>query len=512
MSTKSTRKKVVKKTETDIEFEKAKRSVKMIGIVATIFLFILVIIGFLTMGKPSYAALLESLPDTFTSKLGKNPKCTDDQNTPACNTLREIGTIDIDYSFQASYDNKLADLFCIEHMKSMSTSVNYTKDKSVLDTYPGIVYILDNNNFDTSKGTCKANGTCTDAQLNEYLTQIAIWWYIDKINGCDDSKNYSSKGVESTITEDADGNGKYDSNKNYQYYNNLSVLDKKAIKTSKYASKIDSLVTGALSYKGDNSTPSISLPTKENITYTVNGNNVVTNTITPTSSSGSFSGYTVTVSNSNVKVLNTNLVEQTTFGKGESFIISMPISLAKDNEISVDINVEGNFSQKDAFFYKPTSTSLQTTVLGVINNSKEKSNLNLTYQIELGEGKFRKVDAETGKYVSNATLTVMDSKGTTVSSFETSDKETIITLPVGTYTVTETRIPDGYSAEKTTYEFEIKKDETTEIVLKNTKLIDVPNTKANMTYVYGIGVAVVIVGIIFIVIANKSSNGKKKKN
>ena len=512
MSTKSTRKKVVKKTETDIEFEKAKRSVKMIGIVATIFLFILVIVGFLTMGKPSYAALLESLPDTFTSKLGKNPKCTDAQNTPACNTLREIGTIDIDYSFQASYDNKLADLFCIEHMKSMSTSVNYTKDKSVLGTYPGIVYILDNNNFDTSKGICKANGTCTDAQLNEYLTQIAIWWYIDKINGCDDSKNYSSKGVESTITEDADGNGKYDSNKNYQYYNNLSVLDKKAIKTSKYASKIDSLVTGALSYKGDTSTPSISLPTKENITYTVNGNNVVTNTITPTSSSGSFSGYTVTVSNSNVKVLNTNLVEQTTFGKGESFIISMPISLAKDNEISVDINVEGNFSQKDAFFYKPTSTSLQTTVLGVINNSKEKSNLNLTYQIELGEGKFRKVDAETGKYVSNATLTVMDSKGTTVSSFETSDKETIITLPVGVYTVTETKVPDGYSAEKTTYEFEIKKDETTEIVLKNTKLIDVPNTKANMTYVYGIGIAIVVVGIIFIVIANKSSNVKKKKN
>ena len=512
MGTKSTRKKVIKKTETDLEFEKAKKNVKMIGIVATIFLFILVIIGFLTMGKPSYAALLESLPDTFTSKLGKNPKCTDDQNTPACNTLREIGTIDIDYSFKASYDNKLADLFCIEHMKSMSTSVNYTKDKSVLDTYPGIVYILDSNNFDTSKGTCKANGTCTDSQLNEYLTQIAIWWYIDKVNGCDDSKNYSSKGVESTITEDNDGNGKYDSNKNYQYYNNLSVLDKQAIKASKYASKIDSLVNGALAYNGDTTIPNLSLPSKDNITYTVNGNNIVTNAITPTTTSSSFSGYTVTVNNSNVKVLNTSLVEQTTFGKGESFIISMPTSLATDGEISVDVSVEGNFSKKDAFFYKPTSTSLQTTVLGVINNSKEKADLNLTYKVELGVGKFRKIDAETGKYVKNATLSIVDSKGATVNTFETTDKETVITLPVGNYTVTETKVPDGYSAEKTTYEFEIKKDETTEIVLKNTKLIDVPNTKANMTYVYGIGIGIVVVGIIFIVIANKSSNGKKKKN
>ncbi len=512
MGTKSTRKKVIKKTSTDLEFEKAKKNVKVIGIVATIFLFILVIIGFLTMGKPSYAALLESLPNTFTSKLGKNPKCTDGEVSEACNMLREIGTIDIDYDFKASYDNKLTDLFCIEHMKSMSTSVNYTKDKSVLDTYPGIVYILDNNDFDTSKGTCKSLRTCTDSQLNEYLTQIAIWWYIDKVNGCDDDKNYSSKGTLSNITEDNDGNGKYDSSKNYAYYNNLSVLDKQAIKTSKYASKIDSLVNGALAYKGDTSTPNITLPSKDSITYTVDGSNIVTNAITPNSTSGSFSSYTVTVNNSNVKVLNTNLVEQTTFGKGESFIISMPTSLANNNEISVDVSVEGNFSKKDAFFYKPTSTSLQTTVLGVINNSKEKANLNLTYQIELGKGQFRKINAETGEYVQNAVLSIIDSKGTTVSTFETGDKDTIITLPVGKYTVTETKIPDGYSAEKTTYEFEINKDEITEVVLNNTKLIDVPDTKISMNYVYGIGAAVVIVGIIFIVIANKSSNEKKKKN
>ena len=265
-------------------------------------------------------------------------------------------------------------------------------------------------------------------------------------------------------------------------------------------------------YKGDTTTPNITLPSKDNITYTVEGNNIVTNAITPTTTSSSFSSYTVTVNNSNVKVLNTNLVEQTTFGKGEAFIISMPASLATDGKMSVDVSVEGNFSKKDAFFYKPTSTSLQTTVLGVINNSKQKANLNLAYEIELGEGKFRKVDAETGDYVKNATLSIMDSKGAVVSTFETGDKETTITLPVGNYTVTETKVPDGYSAEKTTYEFEIKKDETTEIVLKNTKLIDVPNTKLNMTYVYGVGAAVVVVGIIFIVIANKSSNGKKKKN
>ena len=52
MSTKRTRKKVIKKTKTDIEFEKAKRNVKMIGVVATIFLFILGMIDrFFNYGK-----------------------------------------------------------------------------------------------------------------------------------------------------------------------------------------------------------------------------------------------------------------------------------------------------------------------------------------------------------------------------------------------------------------------------------------------------------------------------
>lgn len=514
MGTKGTRKKVIKQTEAELEVEKAKKTVKTIGVVATVFLLVIALIGFLTVNKKSYAALLESLPDSFTSKIGTSisSSCTSGTQSPKCNQLEEIGTIDIMYSFQASYDNKVADLYCIEHNKSMSSNVDYTKDASVLATYPGIVYILENNNFDTSKGTCKSAGTCSDAQLNQYLTQIAIWWYIDKVNGLDDSKNYSSKGVESTVTEDAEGKNKYDANGNYQFYNNLSALDKTNIKASKFASKIESLVNGALAYKGDATAANISLPSKDNITYTVNGNNILTNAITPTSTSDSLSSYTVTVSNSNVKVLNTDLVEQTTFGKGESFIISMPVSLATNNELSVDVSVEGNFSKKDAFFYKPSDSKTQTTVLGVINNSKEKASLNLSYEIDLGVGKFHKVDAETGKYVTNATLSIMDSQGTVVSTFETGDSATSITLPVGNYTVTETKIPDGYSAEKTTYEFEIKKDETTDIVLKNTKLIDVPNTKLNMTYVYGIGAAVIVVGIVFIVIANKSSNVKKKKN
>lgn len=520
MGTKSTRKKVIKKTKTDLEFEKAKRNVKMIGIIATIFLLFLVVIGFFLFNN-SYAAMgTEPLPDKFTSSTGTNQKCTNGEIGATCIMLEEIGTIDIPFSFKANYNDTNENLYCIEHKKDFSGGLTYTKDKSVLGSYPGISYILNNASFDLTGGTClnpptlpgKVPMYCTEEQLNQYLTQIAIWWYVDKVNGCDDDKNYDSKGVISSIVEDEDGTGKYDSDTRYQYYNNLSALDKKAIKESRYANQITSLVNKALETQSDNTTDNISLPSVNNVKFTVDGSNLVTTPITPTSTSNSFSSYVVTTDNSNVKVLNINKVEQTKFGKGESFVLSVPVSLVKDGKISINVSAEGTFSKQDAYFYVPDDNRAQTTVLGRINYSTSKASLNLNYEVELGEGKFRKVDAETGDYVQGATLVVTDSKGTTVSSFETGDKETVITLPVGNYTVTETKIPDGYSAEKTTYEFEIKKDETTEIVLKNTKLIDVPNTKLNMTYVYGVGAAVVVVGIIFIVIASKSSNGKKKKN
>lgn len=511
---KSTRKKVVKKTQTDIEFEKAKKNIKLIGIISAISLLILIGLGFVVYGQSSYAALLESLPDAFTSRVGRSPQCSDGDTGATCTVAHEIGTINVPYSFQASYNGKLADLFCIEHMKQMKGSVNYTKDVSVLSTYPGIVYILDNNKFDTSKGTCVASGSCTSAQLSEYLTQIAIWWYIDKVNGCDDDKNYSSKGVISNIAEDADGKGKYsEDDGSYQYYNNLSVLDKQAIKASKYASEIDSLVNGALNYKADTTVPNVTLPTSDKVTYEVVDDGVMTSAITPSSTAASFSSYTVTVNNSVVKVVNTTGVEQTTFGRGESFRIFIPESSIKANEeIKINVSVEATFSKKDAFFYNPDDSLVQRTVLGVINNSKEKANLDLSYIVEMGDGLFKKVESGTGDQISGATLTIVDEEGNTVYSFDTTDEPTSVTLPVGKYTVTETRIPDGYGAEKTTYEFEIKKGETTEITLNNTKTIDVPDTKINMGYVYGIGAAVIIVGIIFIVVANKTSNDKKKKN
>ena len=53
MGTKGTRKRVIKQSKSDVEFEKAKKNVKTIGIVSIIALLLITIIGFVVYGKSS---------------------------------------------------------------------------------------------------------------------------------------------------------------------------------------------------------------------------------------------------------------------------------------------------------------------------------------------------------------------------------------------------------------------------------------------------------------------------
>ena len=129
MGTKSTRKKVIKQSKSDIEFEKAKKSVKTIGIVSIIALLIITAIGFVVYGKKFLCSIITITSNYFSSRTGTSqaPLVKDNSSSPACKVLREIGTIDIIHGFQASYNGTLADLYCIEHNKEMKSSVNYTK-------------------------------------------------------------------------------------------------------------------------------------------------------------------------------------------------------------------------------------------------------------------------------------------------------------------------------------------------------------------------------------------------
>ena len=71
-------------------------------------------------------------------------------------------------------------------------------------------------------------------------------------------------------------------------------------------------------------------------------------------------------------------------------------------------------------------------------------------------------------------------------------------------------VPDNYNVETTTYDFAVTKDTTTEVTVKNTKEIVVPDTAMDAAVVYGIGVSIIIIGVSLIISAVKPQHDKKK--
>ena len=206
------------------------------------------------------------------------------------------------------------------------------------------------------------------------------------------------------------------------------------------------------------------------------------------------------------------MVETTEFTSQESFRLSIPTDLIEDNKLSVQVTVTGTFKQKNAYVYNPKDNSnLQRTVLGIVTEDTASKELPLEYEVEVGQARIRKIDAETGENLAGATLVINDSLGNQVATFETTGEDMLLTLPIGEYTVTETKAPEGYTVENNSKSFTVGKDTLVEVVLENVKPIDVPNTASDQAYIYGIGISIVIVGIILIVVATRSKNAKRSK-
>ena len=89
-----------------------------------------------------------------------------------------------------------------------------------------------------------------------------------------------------------------------------------------------------------------------------------------------------------------------------------------------------------------------------------------------------KIDAKTKENLSGATLKIKDKDGNVVESFETTNEAHYITLQEGTYTITETKAPDGYILNDKPITFvitneskltDIEGNEINTIIVENTK-------------------------------------------
>ncbi len=324
----------------------------------------------------------------------------------------------VSFSYKTTTDGQY--LYCLDMHRNTAQNVQATLVKNSKYVDGGITYIL-KNGYPTKSIT-------GDKDKDYYITQTAVWWYLDNVVG---TKNLGN-GFKST------GSDSYGLR---QYV--------KQLVDEGYAHRNDSAssTTTALVISGDSN-------------MTPNGDYYVSKDIKATTATN-ISTYTVTLDNApkSTKIVKSDGTEATyngefNVGANESFKVKVLAKEVKDSTtIKVNAKAAG-VAQYTAYEYKPNDSSMQNVALLEKKQDTVTSSLNL--EIASSKVVITKIDSVTKKAIAGATLVLRDSEGKKVTSWEsTVNSHVIRNLANGTYTIEETNPPKGYTLNKNVTTFTI---------------------------------------------------------
>ena len=353
-------------------------------------------------------------------------------------------------------------LYCLDMPKTTAQNVKATLVKNSKYTDGGLVYILKNG---------YPNKSITgDDQKDYYITQTAVWWYLDEVHGTTNlGEQFKSEG------SDNYGLRKY----------------------------VKNLVNEGVKHKSDATagTPTLKLTT----------NNIAMNLVDGYYKSSAISAqaenldsYKITLSNAPAGTViekngsATNYSGEFEVKAKESFTIKVPESKITEKSLSIKISANGvGNAQYKAYEYQPVDKSMQNVAL------LEKTALSVTSALTLQITKedkpvisILKVDQDTQKPLAGAVLLIRNSKGEEVYKFETKTEAEIITdiTEYGTYTIEEVSAPEGYIKSNRTVSFTIDKEHPShQITFENAKEVYVPDT-ANTSSIIMIILGIVLTG------------------
>ena len=468
MSSKMSSKRQIKRSKekrNQDKMDKAMNDVKKIGIISCCLIAILLVIGIFISPKESYAAgFLQQLPDSFKSGMSDEGKAL----------ISDIYLPNEFYGVTSSGE-RLSFIYCMDRRLGMIGNHTYVKGNSVktasvLDgssdnrtsDYPGLIYILQNDE------------PTSDSSTNYYITQLAVWWYIDRANGFDDNQNYTSYDLSSKTTSE---DGKFDGG-NYKFYNNLSAADKDAIEAdSTYGQYVVKLVQGAVdnenNYLVNNGNQDV-IVDENNISYTMTNDYIETSVIKPTSSNTSFESYSVQINSSvgTVEIVdeNNNPIASDNINASQGFKLRVPIADVQSENFKVNITIVGYFADLyDAFIYNPSPTYEEVSV-GVVDQGTCASE---------NPGK----DCYADESACTNAGGVLNPE-TKMCDVRTELQRALLGL------IERPSTPITFDLEAPT--------------------LNVPDTASTSYLVYGIGALVIIAGILLIVVAKRPKNAKKK--
>ena len=288
-------------------------------------------------------------------------------------------------------------IYCIDRWKY---TVENTTGTLVGEKDAGFAYIIENG-FPYKKFT-------GNKLKDYYITQSAIWWYIDEINGNDKSLGKEFK----TTASD-----KY----NLRPYIKKLVAGAKSARKSGYAKTSINVKTSS---------------TEMNLSS--DGKYYVSNNITVTSKN--IGEYSVSVSNapSGTIITDTNNNVKKTFAANQKFRVKVPSSSVSTTKLNISVTVKATGSVNKVYEYKPPASNMQNFIPSML--IPETTNVSDSLKLSLSSSKVTivKLDKATNKTLAGAKLVLKDSSGKVISSWtSTTNAHVIKNLANGTYTVEE---------------------------------------------------------------------------
>ena len=363
---------------------------------------------------------------------------------------------------------------------------NKSKDKIVANRGKklddGIAYIMQNG---------YPNKEITgDYKRDYYITQTAIYWYLDDTKG---SSNLSTKIKKSK-----------------------NVIIKEAKKLVTDAKKAPN--NTEISYTIDNS----------QISMTKQDNYYISDEIKLKNQKGIFT-YKVNLENAplGAVVVDTNGNEKYSFDKFDSFKILVPIDDVKKDKTNIKVVVKSTGNEYKAIEYIPVDNSMshvsmlinekenlnKSTIIPIVVSNKKSNNDNKdtnkdnkeTNKEDKGIITISKIDNETGSYLDGATIKVYKDDNLIDEYLSTNTPHKVTNLEYGTYTIEEVNAPEGYKLDTNKYAVTISKDNLNQkITITNYKEVVVPNTGSNKELIYIILGILISIGGIYFVKANEA--------
>lgn len=268
--------------------------------------------------------------------------------------------------------------------------------------------------------------TFTGEKLKDYyITQTALWWYLDDTTG---SSNLSAS---------------FKTNGSDQY--NLRPYIKNLVAKAKEAK--------AKGYQKTTLSASIS---DKVLSMTSDGKNYVSNEVKVSSTNISEYKVSITSGPEGTSIIDKTGKAKTTFSSSETFRVKVPVSKVDGTKETIKVKISATGKIYKAYEYQPDVQNQQNVTPSVITPVEEKVETSIDLSISTSKITIVKIDKATGNAIAGAKLVLKDSEGNEITSWTSTTLGHVIkNLPNGTYTVEETKAPDGYELSEEVVKFTI---------------------------------------------------------